>query len=394
MVRPTAYWGFIVIGVGNTMLGSALPSILRTFQIPPSGAGALILAGTIGYLISVLIGGPAGDRFGRRIVLAAGAGIYVVGLGLFALAPTWPLAILTAFVGGIGSGVIDSGMNALANDIAAPQRHAVEQSVLHFFFGVGALIGPLLIGAFLAGHYGWRPAYGIGAGGSALLLLLLVRLRLPDRSTPEGGINLRSVATLAGDRLVLLLCAMIGLYVGEELVIGDWASTYLRDIHHLDSATAATSVGLFWAGLAAGRLLSAIVARWFSGNAVLLGTTILSLLSSLALVFAPSSPVALVALVGCGIGYAAVFPLLMAVAGERFPEMAGSVAGLLIAAASMVGAILPTISGFLVQRFDARAAMALTPFCAVGILIALAILHRDHRPVPAALPGLTYPEPL
>lgn len=379
MVRLSAYWGFIVLGVGGTLLGPALLTILGTFHISPSGAGALFASGTIGYVLAVLIGGPASDRFGKRTLLMAGAATYALGLGGFALAPSWPLLVLAQLIGGAGSGIIDSGMNALTNDISAPERRATEQSLLHAAFGIGALLGPLLIGAVLAAHDGWRPAFALGAAGSVLLLVLLARVRLAARPAPRGGVSVRSVVALARHRLVMLLCAMVGLYVGEELVVGDWAAAYMQRGYHLDSVAAAASVSLFWGGLAVGRLLSAALSRWFSGNVLLAGTAVFSLIASVVLVVAPVTSLALVALACCGLGYAAIFPLLMALAGERFPEVTGSIAGLLTASASLAGTALPWISGVLVQALDARAALILTPFCAAGFLCLFVLLQREQR---------------
>jgi fucose permease len=379
VVRLSAYWGFIVLGVGGTILGPALLTILGAFHISPAASGALFACGTIGYVLAVLIGGPASDHFGKRALLMAGATTYALGLGGFALAPSWWLMLSAQFVSGIGSGIIDSGMNALTNDISAPERHATEQSLLHASFGIGALLGPLLIGAFLAAGAGWRPAFAVGALGAALLLLVLFRIRLQSRPAPSEGVSARSVLRLAGQRLVILICVTVGLYVGEELVVGDWAAAYMQRAHHLDSVAAAASVSLFWGGLAAGRLLSALLARWFSGGVLLAATNLFSLIASLALLLAPSAPVALAALACCGLGYAAIFPLLMALAGERFPEVTGSIAGLLTASAALAGAALPWVAGVLVQVYDARAALVLPPCCAVGILCVLVVLQRERR---------------
>ncbi len=386
-VRVAAYWGFIVIGAGNTLLGPALLSILGTYHIAPSGSGPLFLAATLGYLLAVLIGGPAGDRWDRRLLLLGGAALYVVGALGFALAPIWILAVLAAIVMGLGGGVIDSGTNALANDIASPEGHATEQSLLHTFFGVGALLGPLLIGACLALHAGWRPAYAVTALAAVVLCGLLSRLRLPARATTSTPVGLRSVLTLAAHPLILMLGLMLGVYVGAELLVGDWAATFLQRIHHLDNVAAATGVGLYWGGLAGGRLLSALLTRWFTGGVLLTGSTVLSLVASIGLVLAPNAPLALVALTATGVGYAAIFPLAMAVAGEVFPEFTGSAAGLLIASASVMGAIFPWLGGVLVQYADARAAMVLALPAAVVMLALALVLQRQHH---ATTPSTAY----
>ena len=378
MIRPTAYWGFIVLGAGGTILGPALLSILATYHMPDSAASILFVAGTIGYTLAVLIGGPASDRFGKRRVMIGGTAAYVVGLCGFALAPSWLLAVVAMFVSGVGSGTIDSGMNALVNDISAPEGHATEQSLLHSFFGLGALLGPLLIGAFLALHGGWRPAYLVVAAGSALLLGMLARLHVPAREVPAGGVNLRSVLLLARNRLMIVLTLLIGIYVGAELLLGDWLEAYLQRSIHMDKVGASNSVSLYWGGLMVGRLLSAVLSRYLSATAILFGTTALALVSSIVLVLTSSMPVALIALTGCGLGFSAIFPLVMALAGERFPESTGSVAGLLTGAASLGGAIFPALSGVLAQAFGVRAALAVAPPCAVCMLVLLLILARER----------------
>lgn len=387
-IRLTAYWGFIVLGIGNTVIGPALQGILDTYHVTPAEAGALFFASSFGYFLAVLIGGPAGDRWGRGHVLQAGGALYALGFAAFAFAPSWIFAILASFVGGLGGGVIDSGTNALANDIAAPEGHAAEQSLLHSFYGLGALLGPLVVGVFLAMHAGWRPAYGLIGLSAVVLWALLARLRIPERPAAEAPINARSVATLSLNPIILALAVLLGAAVGAEVLVGDWAATFLQRVQGLDKVAAATSVGLYWGGIAAGRLLSALAARWFSGRTLLIATCVLSLVASAILPFTPNAPLALVVLVLVGLGYAAVFPLVMAVAGERFPEVTGSVAGLLIAAAAMCSTAFPWLSGILVQYVDARAALALAiPACALMLLIAVPITRtRPAVAIPLADP--------
>jgi fucose permease len=380
LTRVAAYWSFIVIGAGNVFLGPALSPLMVAFHVSPSASGLLFIASTLGYLVGVLVGGPSGDRWGRRAVLLTGAVLYGLGLAAFGLAEAWGAIVAAMFVMGAGGGVLDSGSNALINDLAAPSKHAMEQNLLHTFFGIGALIGPLLIGASLAAHGGWRPAYLIGAAGSLVLVLLLARVRLPrpEPRASSASVGPRTVLAMAGHPLILLLGLMIGAYTGAEVLVGDWAATYLHQIQHLDAVAAATSVSLFWGGLAGGRLLSAILSRWLSGHVLLIGTSALSLIATTALVLAPSAPVALIALAAAGLGFAAIFPLVMALAGEVFPDATGSVAGLLIACASLAGAAFPWLAGVLVQYANARVAL-IPPIAASLLLVVMALRPQQPR---------------
>src|ERR1035437_8858434 len=185
MVRPTAYWGFIVLGIATTLLGPALLPILSDFHMSPVSTGALFFASSLGYVVAVLTGGPAGDHWSRGLLLRTGALILCIGLGCLALAPVWILVAACLCVISIGSGIVDSGFNALMIDIAPPEGHAREQSLLHASFGVGALLGPLLIGGFLALHMGWRGAYAVDCVGALLLFFFLLRAPVPPR--PRGG---------------------------------------------------------------------------------------------------------------------------------------------------------------------------------------------------------------
>jgi len=388
VTRFTAYWGFIVLGVGSTLLGPALSPILADFHVSPSGTGPLFLGGSAGYVLAVLIGGPAGDRWNRGSILQAGALLMGVGGVLLALVPAWSLLVAGFCVLSIGSGVIDSGTNALVNDIAPARGHAREQSLLHTFFGLGALLGPLLIGAFLAIHWGWRSAYVVDAVGAIGLAMLFSQLRL-HRPVPKAqAVGARSMLALARTPLVLVMALMLAVYVGAELLVGDWSATYLQDTHHFDKVAAATSVGLFWGGLTAGRLLSAVATRWFTGRTLLLLTCLLSLFACVVLVAAPNAPTALAGLALTGIGFAAIFPLVMAIAGEVFPGTAGSIAGLLMAAASVFGALLPWVGGVMVQYADARAALALSiPLGLVMVIVAIVLRESHPLPRPAMLPA-------
>ena len=94
MVRIAAYWSYIVLGIGATLLGPALNPILAEFHLSPSGTGPLFLAGSLGYLLAVLIGGPAGDHWNRGRVLLGGAVLLAFGGVCVFIAPLWALVAI------------------------------------------------------------------------------------------------------------------------------------------------------------------------------------------------------------------------------------------------------------------------------------------------------------
>ncbi len=382
MLRPSAYWGFVVLGISGTLLGPAMLPILSDFHATPSQSGVLFLASSIGYVVAVLVGGPAGDRWSRGLLLRAGALVLCAGLALVAVAPAWALVALSLCVVSLGSGVVDSGSNALIIDISTPEALPREQSMLHAFFGFGALLGPLLIGAFLASHVGWRAAFALASLAALVLIVMYARAPMPGPRQRAHKIDARSVARLALSPSILPLGMLTGVYVGAEVLLGDWSAAYLQDVHGLGKVFAATSLSLYWGGLAVGRLLSAYASRWLSGKAMLVWTCVFSLAACCVLVAAPNAAIALVALTASGLGYAAIFPLIMAAAGEVYPEAAGSVAGLLIAAAVVFGAVIPWIGGVLVQFADARAALALSVPSGVVMVVIAWMLYR--KPVARA----------
>jgi fucose permease len=380
----TAYWCFIVLGASSTLLGPALLPILSDYHISPSGAGPLFLASSTGYVLAVLFGGPAGDHWERRVVLRVGAGLFSAGMAAVFIAPIWALAVMAFWLMGLGSGIVDSGTNAMTNDTAPADKLPREQSLLHASFGFGALLGPLIIGAFLDLHVGWRPAYAVTAVGALALMPMFSRLKLPHRPHSHPVVSVGSVARLATTPFVLVLALMIGSYVGAEMLLGDWSATYMQRIQHLDRVAAAASVSLYWGGLTIGRLLSAAVTHWFSGRVLMVATCALSLAATIVLVAAPNAAVALAALTMCGIGHAAVFPLVMAVGGEVFPEVSGSIAGLLIGSAAVFGASVPWLGGVLVQNSDARTALALAiPASVVMLVVSMIVLRYRTSPNPS-----------
>lgn len=380
-VLAAAYWIYVVNGVLNSELGPSLPGMVQSFHITLATAGTIFTTQFIGYLLGALGSGLVADRWGYGRVMILAAVLTALGTAGTAWAGTWLAAIAFTGAAGVGFGVTDSLCNAV---VAAqvPGEGGVALNLLHTFFGVGALLGPLLVGLFLTTAAGWRAMFlmtGVLAL-SCVLCIMAARLPPPPHLVPPGGApgapqtgqaasHLVERGTQVGRHLWLLI-GLLFLFVGMEQVIGGWTTTYLNRAlgAHLD--VAARSVALYWTAVTLGRLGASLLAVRLSNERLLGGSVIVALAALVALATAGAIGPALLALAVVGLGFAPIYPTIMAIAARAYPRRFATLAGLITAAGGLGGAIFPWLGGLVGQTRGLHA----TIWLGAGIALALLIL--------------------
>ncbi|MFJ6386545.1 MFS transporter [Streptomyces sp. NPDC091972] len=325
--------GFVLIGALQALYGPAIPAIREEFGLSPSGAGLGLSAHFAGGVAGVLLFDRCFGRTGNRRLLGASYLLMALGAAGFALAPNWPAALAAALLAGLGFGGIDYGLNQLFA-VGFGHRSTAMLNILNAHFGIGAILGPALIGAVGAGHY---PAVFLGFALVVLPLVLClkgVRDRAPQPSGPAPdtigppAVLGRSLASVLG-----VFVALYVLHVGVEAGVGGWEPTHLETVGH-SAAVAATVTSVYWLMMTVGRFLVAPVALRFSAQTIITvscaGMTVCLLLASV-------GELAPYAYAGVGLFIAPVFPtglpwLHRAAPGARR-------AGALVIAASMIGGV-------------------------------------------------------
>ena len=160
-----AYLAFVSLGLPDGLLGVGWPSISAEFGVPTAAVGLVLTAGTIGYLTSSVLAGFTLARLGVGRLLAGSTLLASLALTGYATAPALTVLICCALVLGLGSGAIDSGLNAYAAG-AFGARH---MNWMHAFFGLGVAIGPLVMTAMLSTGAGWRWGYAVTAAAQLVL---------------------------------------------------------------------------------------------------------------------------------------------------------------------------------------------------------------------------------
>ena len=364
--KTAAYYAaFVALGLVTASLGPTLPGLAENTQSVLSEISFLFTARSLGYLLASLFGGRMYDRVAGHPFMAM---MLLVVVGMLVLVPLMPLLwllTLTLLVLGMAEGTVDVGGNTL---LVWVHRHRVGPFMngLHFFFGFGAFLSPIIIAqaVLLSGGITW--AYWVLA-----LLVLPVAvwlLRLPSpasqaTSTPDAAVHVNSV-------LVMLIAFFFFLYVGAEISFGGWIFTYAVALNLASETSAAYLTSAFWGALTAGRLLAIPVAARFRPRVILL-SDLLGCLVSIGIILLWSNSLLAVWMGTLGVGFsmASVFPTTLSLA-ERRITITGQVTGWFFVGASAGGMSVPWLIG---QFFESVGPTVTMLIIFTTLLAALAI---------------------
>ena len=370
----------LVIGWTGLLVPSLIRSIKGTFDQTDAGIGVVYLAYSVAYASGSVLGGGLMERIGRRAVLVGAAILHGVGIAGFGLAPSWPLFVLAMVPAGLGAGCLDGGSNGLVLDVYREGRGRA-MNLLHVWFSAGALIAPLVVGRAVDAGVAWETIVLASAVPLAALALGYALVPMPSGRRGAAGDAARAGASL-GPRLlsgpIVLLGVAIGCYVAAEIGVSNWLVRFLEPA---PLATATMALSLMWAGATVGRLLSSAIADRFDHLRFTLVCIVLMGLAIGAAVAAPALPlsIALFALAGAASG--PVFPMIVALGGERFPERSAAVGGTLVGFAVVGSTLYPPAIGFLSVTVGLPIAMAGNALlCLVGGGALLAFGRTKDRP--------------
>jgi FHS family Na+ dependent glucose MFS transporter 1 len=346
------YLAFITLGLASASIGPVLPRLAEQVAVGVSAVSIIFTARSLGYLFGSLIAGRAYDRLPSHLVMAAGLAVMVV--ALLAI-PAMPVLVLLALIGlalGIGQGVVDVGGNVSMVWVFG-SRVAPYMNGLHFFFGAGAFVSPLLIAqaVLLTSSHAW--AFRL----IALLILPIAAfvLTLPS-PVPHRQPTVTAIGRSEPSLLPLMVIFML-VYVAAEVSYGGWSFTYATSTGLADEATAAYLTSLFWGAITLGRLLAIPLAARVSPAQLLGGSVAGAALGLLLVNLAAGSAIALWAgTLITGLSMAAIFPTTIILAGT-FMTVTGRVTGWILFGSSVGAMLMPWLAGQLFGAFGPRAVM-------------------------------------
>ena len=368
------YIAFISLGLPDSLLGSAWPLMSQELGAELSHAGIISMIISAGTIVSSLVSDKLTRKLGAGLVTAISVMMTALALLGFALSNSFIMLCFLGIPYGLGAGAVDAALN----NYVALHYESRHMSWLHCFWGVGATVGPYIMGWAISAGHGWRTGYGtVSVIQIVLTLILFISLPLwkkrnsTDESSEdyEAPIGIRDALKIKG--VTAILTAFFG-YCAFEATAGLWASSYLVEYRGVDAETAAFFASMFYTGIALGRFISGFICNKIGDkNMIRLGVGIMAL--GIILIMIPFGNInfALTGLVVIGFGAAPVYPSIIHSTPEHFGrENSHAIVGIQMASAYIGSTFMPPLFGLIAQYIT----IAIYPFYMAIFILLLAVM--------------------
>lgn len=352
---------FIGLGIPDSLFGAAWPAINSDFGLPISAANAVTVTMTVCSIISSLMSAKLTEKFSTSKIAAVSTALTAVGLFGFSISKNiYMMFFFTLFLG-FGAGAIDAALN---NYVAVHYR-ASHMNFLHCFYGIGVTLSPYLMSLALKNR-SWQSGYRL-----AFIIQLVISIiafaslplwqkngRLSDSSDEKiEKSSFAELVKLPGIKSTWFVffgsCAL-------EYVSGTWSSSFLVNSRGITVDRAALFVTVYYGGIALGRFLSGIFSSKLKPQQIISIGTIL-IIPAIVLVSQPFIPnLIAVGMFLIGLGNGPLYPNMVHLTPIRFgAQRSQAVMGSQMAAAYIGILSMPTLTGFLAQKFS----IGIFPYC-------------------------------
>lgn len=386
------YLAFISLGLPDSLLGSAWPTMYQQFGVPISYAGIISMIISAGTIVSSLQSDRLTKKLGTGKVTAISVAATAVALFGFSFSHSFWALCLWAIPYGLGAGSVDASLN----NYVALHYKSRHMSWLHCMWGVGATAGPYIMGIALSMGQGWNMGYryiGIIQVVLTAILVFSIPLWKGRKSTTENlqntgteqllgnasekagitsekALSLREILKIAGAKEVMI-CFFC--YCALEQTAGLWASSYLTLHKGVSSETAAIFASLFYIGITVGRAISGFITMKLNDiQMIRLGQGII-VAGIVAMILPGSNVFALAGLILIGLGCAPIYPCVIHSTPAHFgADKSQAIIGVQMAFAYIGTMLMPPLFGLIARGIS----VALLPFYLFVILVVMIIMHE------------------
>jgi FHS family L-fucose permease-like MFS transporter len=324
------------------------------------------------FLLSVPVG-ILQDRIGKKNMVNIGMIVTAVGLLIPVIVYSFPTVLIGFALLGIGNTIVQVSANPLLVDVVPSNRRSSFLSFSQFIKAIGSMIAAPLAGWFAARYGDWKILFLVFGVVSVLSILWLAGTKVQETVNTQKRASFASSLGLLGNGFVAMMVIGIFLIVGIDVGINAVSGQFLMNRFNSAQTFAESGRSVYFFGKMLGTFGGALLLVMLPSRKFFFWSSVLALLSVVALVLAPAEMTAMVIIFIVGLGVANIFPLIYSLTVEKHPERINEISGLMIMAISG-GAAIPPLMGWLTDISGVTAGMAVLVACAVYEII-LAVVN-------------------
>lgn len=382
------YLSFISLGLPDAVLGAAWPIIHEEFGVPISFSGSIYMLISCCTILSSLKSESLRLRFGTGKITAFSVLLTAVAIFGFSISPSLSVMLFFAIPYGLGAGSVDAALN----HYVAVHYSGRSMNWLHCMWGIGAALGPYILGFVLQRGESWRSGYLVLSMIQATLTIILFlsfglwgkeekKEKTEEKKTP---MSFRQILSITGAKECLV---SFFLYCAIEQTLGLWSGSFMVYSLKIEAKLAASFVALFYFGITFGRFLAGILAAKWKDEALILGGCGILFLG-LVLLFCSMVPgqevklfgmelrqiLVICALLLSGLGCAPIYPAIIHSTPRNFgAENTSALIGKQMAAAYIGSMSFPPFFGVLAKIFGT----GLFPFFSTVLFFGMLFMYRN-----------------
>lgn len=370
LLLAVIYLSFISLGLPDGLLGAAWPTMYRELEVPVSYAGIIATIICLGTVVSSLLSDRLTHKLGVGKITVISVTMTAAALLGFSFSNSFWMLCLCAVPYGLGAGSVDAALN----NYVALHYSSRHMSWLHCMWGIGASVGPYMMGKLLTGGEHWSQGYlYIGIAQILLSAVLLLSLPFWKRSAQVDNakpLPLKKVLIIPGAKQVMLsfFC-----YSAVEQTAALWSASYLTLHVGFSPDLSATLGSLFFLGITVGRAISGFVTIKFNDTTMIrLGFGIIAI--GIVLLLLPMSQiVSMIGLLMIGFGCAPIYPCMMHSTPAHFgAERSQALMGIQTASAYVGTALMPPLFGLIADHISIG-------LMSVYLLVMLTLMMTSHQ---------------
>lgn len=393
LLLAVIYLAFVSLGLPDALLGAAWPTMYPQMSVPVSYAGFVSMTISAGTIISALLSDRLTLRFGAGRVTATSVAMTAFALFGFSFSSQYWMLILFAIPYGLGAG----GVDAALNNYVAVHYESRHMSWLHAMWGLGAALGPTMMGFALSHNQGWNWGYRYIAIIQVVLTAILIfslplwKTRTPElhevttesenqqeSGAPRKPLSLAQVLAIPGAKQIMI---MFFCYCAIESTAMLWASSYMVLNHGIDTVTASTFASLFVAGITIGRFASGFMTMRFDAPTMIrIGQATVAAGVLVMFIPLPAHIGVFAGLIILGLGCAPIYPCVIHSTPTYFgADKSQAIVGVQMASAYVGSMLMPPVFGVIANTIS----IALFPLYIAVLLVLMVIMHEWLRRVRA-----------